>query len=289
VVRDHLEYAGESVYTQVCPEEPGWGRKKLLNSAGDLEFFCSLPVLQDPAAIAAELDPQRVSFLREREAFPRQYGAMMLSLGEPIGALYQAANLEEYAVWSLTHSDVVVELLERLMDRWREIYRYCLEKELAEVYFLVGSELASPPLVSRKTFRRWVVPFASELIAMVRDAGRHTIQHYHGQIREILTDFAEMRPHGLHTIEAPPVGDCTLTEAFDRVGGDVTLIGNIQYDDFGSLPCEEMAQAVRDVLEVSRGKRLILSPTAGPYEERPDRQVLENYRVFMETAWGFPW
>ena len=289
VVRDHIEYAGQSVFTQVCPEQPGWERKKLLNSTGDLEFFCSLPIQTDPAEIAAELGRQTAAYLREKEEFPPQCGAMMLSLGEPIGALYQAANLEEYAVWSLTQNDAVVGLLERLMARWREIYRYCLERDLAEVYFLVGSELASPPLVGRDTFRRWIVPFARELIQMVRDAGRHAIQHYHGQIREILADFVEMGPHGLHTIESPPIGDCTLSEAFDLVGDDLTLIGNIQYDDFRSLPRQEMAQAVRRVLEVCHGKRFILSPTAGPYEDSPDRRILENYMVFMRTAWESPW
>lgn len=51
------------------------------------------------------------------------------------------------------HADAVRAFLDRVMIQKRIVYRWCLERELADVYFLVGSELASPPLVSRATFR----------------------------------------------------------------------------------------------------------------------------------------
>ena len=67
----------------------------------------------------------------------------------------------------------------------------------------------------------------------------------------------------------------------------MALIGNIQYDDFGSFTPEEMADAVRQVLDECRGKRLILSPSAGPYETEISPRVVENFLVFMKTAWEY--
>ena len=118
---------------------------------------------------------------------------------------------------------------------------------------MVGSELASPPMVSRDTFRKWIVPYARELIAMIHAHGKYAIQHYHGQIKLILEDFVEMAPDGLHTIEAPPTGNCTWSEAYAVIKDKIALIGNVQYDLFRSCTPAEMREHVRQVIaEVGR-------------------------------------
>jgi len=287
VERDLLEYQGKRLYSEISRHSWGTDIKRLLCTSDDLEFYCSLPLNTDPDAITAQLDAQLPNYLQERAEFPEEYGAMMLDLGEPVGSLYGVSKLEEYAVWSLTHPDLIEDWFDSVMVQKRLVYRYCLERKLADVYFLVGSELASPPLVSRKTFRRWIVPYARELIELIHAHGCKVIQHYHGQIKLILPDFLEMGPDGLHTIEAPPIGNCTFAEAFDIVGDKIALIGNIQYDDFRALTPDEMRRAVIAVLDECRDKRLILSPSAGPYEESISDEMVENYLVFMQTAWEY--
>jgi hypothetical protein len=261
--------------------------RRLLSSADDLEFFCSLPVETDTARIHAALDRALPLYLREKAEFAPELGAMMLDLGEPIGILYSRANLEEYAIWSVTHSDLVEQYLRRLQQRYLTIYRYCLDHDLADVYFLVGSELASPPLVSRATFQRWIVPFAAELIRLVHSYGRKVIQHYHGQIREILPDFLTMGADALHTIEAPPIGNCTLGDAFAVTRDRITLIGNIQYDDFRAFAPGQMRTAMQQLLAESAGHPFILSPTAGPYDPDPPDRLIANYHEFLDAAWEF--
>ena len=259
--------------------------KKLIGNEDELDVFLTLPILTGRAEIEAALAPQLPAYAAERAEFPREYGAMMLDLGEPIGALYQHANLTEYPIWSLTRDAEIRAWLERVQQRCRVIYRFCLERDLAEVYFLVGSELASPPMVSRATFQQWIVPHAQELIAMIHAHGCKVIQHYHGQIKEILPDFLTMAPDALHTIEAPPTGNCTFSEAFSIVGDAIALIGNIQYDCFRSCTPDEMRAAVKAVLDECRGRRLILSPTAGPYEETLSERQIENYLAFIQAGW----
>ena len=261
--------------------------KPFLTSPEELAFYCSLPIELRSDRLLPVLEQQFAAYQREKQEFPPDAGSMMLDLGEPIHALYHLSDLAEYAVWSLTHPDLIVAFLDRVMAQKRLVYRYCLERDLADVYFLVGSELAAPPLVSRTTFRRWIMPYARELIEMIHGHGKKVILHFHGQIKEILPDFAELAPDGLHTIEAPPIGNCTLSEAFEITENRITLIGNIQYDCFRSYTPQQMAAAVREVCAEARGKRFILSPSAGPYEETVPDRVIENYLAFLAAGWEY--
>jgi len=286
VQRHTLRYRAERLVAERRTRGQEIQIKKLLETDADLEVFCALPVNTDGPAIRAGLAAQLPQYWQERAEFPTESGAMMLDLGEPIGVLYGQANLTAYPVWSLTHRELVGDLLRRLQEHYRLVYQYTLEQRLAEVYFMVGSELASPPLVSPAIFREWVVPFARELIGMAHAAGAKVIQHYHGQIRLLLDDFLAMGADALHTIEAPPVGNCTIAQAFDVVGDRMTLIGNVQYDSFRSMTEAEMTAEVARVLAEVNGRRWILSPTAGPYEPVISDQMQRNYLAFLRAGWN---
>ncbi len=261
--------------------------RKLVDNEADLEAYCSLPVQTDPAIIGAALERQLPAYQREAAEFPLHLGSMMLDLGEPIGALYGQSNLTEYPIWSLTQAPLIEGFLDRVQERLRIVYGWCLERHLADVYFLVGSELASPPMVGVETFRRWIVPYAWDLIDRIHAAGAYAIQHYHGQISAILPYFLDMGPDALHTIESPPVGDCTLSQAYAVLGNRIALIGNIQYDEFRSRSPESMRQAVREVLDEVAGRPFILSPSAGPYEATLSERVAANYLAFLEEGWTY--
>ncbi len=257
--------------------------KKLLSSEEDLAFFADLPTAAEAETLSV-LDKSLARLRREREEFPDELGGFMLDLGEPMCVPYNLSNLEELAIWSVTCPEVVEKLLDKMMARFRVIYQWALDHKLADVYFSVGSELAAPPMVSRETFRRWVLPYSRELIDMIHKGGAKSIQHFHGQVRTLLEDFVEMGADALHTIEAPPVGNCTLREAFEIVGDKMVLIGNIQYDDMCSRTPEEIGEMVRSVIDEAGDGRFILSPTAGPYDPTPPPRLLENYHAFIDAG-----
>lgn len=287
ITRTTLSYGGKSLVGEYRQKGEQIEVKKLLAGEEDLELLLTFPINDCPKRIAAELDRQEPAYLAERADFPEHYGSMMLDLGEPIGFLYGHSDLQEFAVWSLVCSEKVEQFLHGAMRMYRELYRQTLQRNWAEVYFMVGSELASPPLVSRETFQRWIVPFARELIEMIHQHNKFVIQHYHGHIKLILEDFLTMGPDALHTIEAPPTGNCTLTEAYAVLGDRITLIGNVQYDLFRSMSPDQMRQEVRNVLDEVNGRRFILSPSAGPYEETIAPRVTENYLAFLEAGWNY--
>lgn len=263
--------------------DPSLG-KKFLDSDEDLLTFCQFPLEEDESLLSRCIEDQLPKYLREKSEFPEEYGAMMLDLGSPINQIYHMSNLEEYSIWSIAQSEVIESWLEKRMKQLEFLYRFCLERDLADIYFLVGSELASPPMLSRETFQRWIVPYERKLIEMVHSYGKKVIQHYHGQIKEILPDFVEMAPDALHTIEAPPIGNCTLSEAFDITQNKITLIGNIQYDEFRSFNPEQMKENVFEVLDEVAGRRFILSPSAGPFDSDPPDNLIDNYIAFIDAA-----
>lgn len=288
--REEVAAAGGKVcrrnisYGETCLHSEDGGGKKLLASDEDLEAYCSIPLEEDEGILGRQLNEQLGRYIKERDEFPIECGAMMLDLGSPINTIYHLADLGTYPIWSLTHTAIIEDWLERRMRQLETVYRFCLDRELADVYFLVGSELASPPMVSRDTFQRWVVPYERRLISLIHSYGKMVIQHYHGQIREILPDFLEMRPDGLHTIESPPVGNCTLSQAFDVTQEKITLIGNIQYDEFRSCTPARMKESVMAVRDEVAGRRFILSPTAGPFDYSPPDRLLDNYIAFIDAA-----
>lgn len=283
VHRRQWRYNDELLYSD-HPHDPGTVGRKLLSSAEDLEIFCHLPLEETEAVLTKALDSQLGRYRKEQAEFPLECGAMMLDLGSPVDVLYHSAVLEEYSIWSLTHDEMIQEWLERRMRQLEVVYRYCLDRELADVYFLVGSELAAPPLVSCDTFRKWVVAYEGRLIALIHSYGKKAIQHFHGQIRDLLPDFLAMCPDGLHTIEAPPVGNCTLRQAFDATQNSITLIGNIQYDEFRSSTPAFMRQRVRETLDEADGCRFIFSPTAGPFDPAPSQNLIANYLAFIDAC-----
>ena len=111
-----------------------------------------------------------------------------------------------------------------------------------------------------------------------------TIVHYHGQLFQILDGMKDIGMDGLHTIEAPPIGDCTISQARNVLGKDTILIGNIQYDDLARLSVDEIDQLVRLAIEEGRSGKFILSPSAGPYETTLTEKQVENYLAFIHAG-----
>jgi len=123
-----------------------------------------------------------------------------------------------------------------------------------------------------------------KVMYQVADKARHAKEEFVANVSHELRTPLNMI---IGFSEAPPVGNCTFTEAFNVVGDRMALIGNIQYDDFRALEPAQMAAAVRAVLDECRGRRLILSPSAGPYEAALSPRLVENYLTFMQTGWEY--
>lgn len=226
--------------------------------------------------------PDISHYAREKEELGAQ-GLMMVDIGDPLCPIYHLMSAENFSIFSLTDYERLLGFLDVIYERTLDMYRYLLDHGIGEVFFLVGAEFAGPPLVSPSKFSELCVRYVKGIVDLVRSYGKKSILHYHGQLYDILDGIKEIGPDGLHTIEAPPVGNCTLAQAREKLG-DMILIGNIQYDDLVHKEAEEIDAMVKAAIGEAGTSNFILSPTAGPYEAAISEKTAQNYLALIDAG-----
>ena len=248
--------------------------KQWVEGLENLELILEMPY-ERPA-----FDIER--FFRERDELGDR-GLMMVDIGDPLQVLYRLMSVENFAVATVTDRRLLLCFLDEMYRRYLDLYGTLLEQGVGPVYFIVGAEFAGPPVVSPADFMELSARYVKGIVDLIRSHGMRSIVHYHGNLRRVLEGMRLINPDGLHTVEAPPVGDCTLAQAREALG-DMILIGNIQYDDFRRLLPDEMESLVERTLDEGKRGRFILSPTAGPYEESISPRMQQNYIRFLEAG-----
>jgi len=228
------------------------------------------------------IEPDVSVYFKEKEELGDR-GLMMIDIGDPLGPLYNLMSAEDFSISTIIDYDKILEFTDEMYRRAYQLYKYVLERDVGEVFFIVGAEFAGPPLVSPAKFNDMSVRYVKGIVDLIRSYGKKSIVHYHGQLYHVLDGMKQINPDGLHTIEAPPVGDCTITQA-RAVLEDMILIGNIQYDDLARRNKQEIDLMVKQAIDEAKGGRFILSPTAGPYESELSDTMIENYIAFIEAG-----
>ncbi len=227
-----------------------------------------------------------LSLLRRERAETGDKGLFMLDLGDPLCVIYNLMGPEDFALATATDYNVITSFLDEMYPRVLDLYRYYLENDACDAFFIVGAEFAGPPLVSPQKFNEMSVRYVKGICDLIREYGKISIVHYHGNLKTIRSGMREIGPDGLHTVEQPPIGNCTLTEAKEGIPG-VALIGPVQYDDLIRLSPEEIRAQVRAAYAEMGDAPFILSPTAGPYEEYIDERAVRNYLAFIDAGLEF--
>ena len=246
----------------------------------DLEKILSIPYT--PA------EPDMGEFHRAAQELGDD-GLMMANLGMPVGALHGLLPPELFALWSLTELDAMVRFTEAMFEREYTFLKKALEAGAGPVFFAVGTEFVAPPMCSPKAFDALITPYDAPLFELIHRYGGRVIVHHHGNTHAILERIADLNPDGIQPIEEPPVGDCTMAAAKERIGDRVCLIGSVQYDDFERLTPDEMEKLVaRQLRDAAQGGGMILAPTAGPYAAELSPRAQENTIRFIEAGkrWG---
>jgi uroporphyrinogen decarboxylase len=81
------------------------------------------------------------------------------------------------------------------------------------------------PFISPSQFSEFVAPYLAKLIQGYRDMGFYTVKHTDGNIRPILDQLVQTRPHALHSLD--PQGGVDIAKVKAAYGDQVCLIGNV--------------------------------------------------------------
>lgn len=253
------------------------------NSYTSVKYFVEDPLLLKDILKIPYVPPNpQLDILRREEEEFGDNGLFMLDIGDPLTPLYHLMSATDFSMATVTDYDLLLEFLDEMERRVLDLYRYFLEAEAADCYFIVGAEFAGPPLVSPTKFEEMSVRYVKKICDLIREFGKYSIVHYHGNLYKIREGMKKMNPDALHTIEAPPIGDCTIAQAREALN-NMILIGNVQYDIIRLSP-DEIEEQVKLAISQADGGRFILSPTAGPYEDRLSKQAIGNYLRFIDAG-----
>ena len=193
-------------------------------------------------------------------------GLMMVSISMPIGVAYGLTHPENFAIWTLTERERLVQFTRTMYEREVVFLEKALIKGAGPVFFTVGTEFVAPPMCAPSAFDALITPFDAPIFDLIHRYGGKVLVHHHGNINALLERIADLGADGIQPIEEPPIGDCTMAEAKRRIGDRVCLVGSVQYDDLARLTPDEMEALVkRQIEDAGAGGGMILAPTAGPY------------------------
>lgn len=212
-------------------------------------------------------------------------GIIMTSIAD---ALWLAADLMEfgaYTIWAMTETEHFARTVATMHERAMENLRRMLDGCVADLYRIAGPEYATPPFLPPHFFRRLVVPYVSEMVALIHSRGARVRLHCHGRTRHVLDMILETGADGLDPCESPPDGDITLAEMKTRVGEWLCLFGNLQPRVLEMAEPDQVEQAVKACMSSAKeGGGYVIMPTAAPFDTPLAHRTEANYIRFIDTA-----
>jgi hypothetical protein len=213
------------------------------------------------------------------------HGIIMASLADPLWLAADLMEFGQYTVWARTETEHFARTIAAMHERCMENLRRMLEVNVVDLYRICGPEYATPPYLPPELFRRFVVPYVSEMVKLIHSKGAKARVHCHGKIGRVLDSILETRGDGIDPCEAPPDGDITLSEVKKRIGEKMCIFGNIQVKLLECGAPEDVEQAVKDCMDSAKaGGGYVIMPTAAPISSPLAPKTEENYLHFIDTA-----
>ncbi|MCS7265390.1 MAG: hypothetical protein NZ805_11210 [Armatimonadetes bacterium] len=154
-----------------------------------------------------------------------------------------------------------------------------------DAFRIVGGEYASEQL-GLKAYGQLVVEPDKELVSLMHHYGALAYFHNHGPIMRYLPMILEIGVDALDPLEAPPWGDCDMTEAKRLLKGKICIVGNL--DDMEVLdkfPTEEIIKRGLNLVEQAGPDGFVLSGTAsGTYGEHAARNFIALAEFLSEGS-----
>jgi uroporphyrinogen-III decarboxylase len=119
----------------------------------------------------------------------------------------------------------------------------------------ISSPFAGMGFISTDDYREFVLPFEKRIIESIRERGVHVYIHTCGSIGDRLELMRESKTSGLECLDPVPVGNVDLEDAFNRIGNNLFIKGNI--DSVNSLLFGDDEKAESDVKRIiETGKKM---------------------------------
>ncbi len=257
-----------------------------IHTTWEVEHWCKS--LEDvDKALSVHYEPLRYDF-SDGERIRNEVngnGIIMTSLSDPLCVAAELMNFGDYTVWAMTEQEHFKKTLEIIHKRIMENLRNMLEIQAVDLYRICGSEYATPPYLPPELFKKYAVPYVSEMVDVIHSKGAKARLHCHGKIEKVLDMIASIGADAIDPCEGPPDGDIELSEVKSRVGGDRCIFGNLQLKLLEIADKDEVIAEVKRCMDnAKKGGRYVIMPTAAPINSPLSAKTEDNYFTFIEAA-----
>ena len=266
----------QNVFRIIDNVDTSWQIEHFVKSDEDVEKFLSIPY--EPV----EYD---VSDFGDKEKIVGDRGVMFPGLTEPAFSAASLFSFADFTVWAMTRRKEFKKLVDIFWERALDYNTNALENLKGAHFRLCGPEYFTPPYLPRELFREYELPFLKKTMEMAHERGCTVQLHMHGKIGTLTDDILEIGPDALDPLEPPPDGDIALSEVKRRIGGKITLCGNLEMRDFEVCTVEEIDRKVKGIMgDAKDGGRFIMMPTASPISSPLPKKVEANMIQFVESG-----
>ena len=162
----------------------------------------------------------------------------------------------ETMMFAMEDTETMDSLVEKMWNGQLMIAKSLLEKGSDVILMGVpGTELTSPSL-----YRKYVVPYAKEIVNLVKSRGKWSYIHSCGKIQNLLNEISEIHPTIFETFSPPPEGDTLdIAATRDIIGRDIVAKGNMNLTFLQNSTPEEVYTAGQEIIRKAGADRFVLS------------------------------
>ncbi len=185
----------------------------------------------------------------------------------------------DYSLLWIEHRDVFMEFVRVAAERCYHYVEECCRQGV-DCFRIIGGEYASTQL-GPEAFRETMVQFDRPMVEIMHEHGALAHYHNHGPMDRYLEMIAEIGVDSLDPLEGSPWGDVTLTEAKERIGDRVCLVGNLDdMEVIDKVDPETIEELAEDAIRQAGPDGFCLGgTTSGTYTEHAARNFLRMVDV----------
>jgi len=212
-------------------------------------------------------------------------GVLCLGVSSPWVVFATCMSFELALMWSVTERQMVHEILSEITERILACLKVIFSRSLDTVANIGGSEQCTPLMMSPNAYAEFVTPYESQIVAFLKEQNVPANCHCHGRISGALSEMIKSGFVSTDPVEPPDLGgdgDVTIAQAREIVGDQLTLCGNLQFDELERSTPEQIRARVREIIDTGK-HRLVLAASAGPTSAMTP-SMMTNFRAWVEEA-----
>lgn len=266
--------------TQVSKEMPSvkttWVTEHFCKSHDDILRYLSLPVA------LGTVDTSEFNILNTEVG---EHGLVLCDTGDAIGHVAGLFEFGEFTIQVYTEPALIHTLCDRAHATIMHTLRAMLEAGCGPCYRIWGPEYCTAPFLPASAFKEFVLPYVSEMVALIHQYDCYARLHCHGRIRDVLDMIIATGADAIDPIEPLSDGDISLGEVKARYDDKLVLFGNMELKYLERETPADIERRVRTMMDEARaGGGYVLMPTAAPINIPLSKQTAENYHAFIDAG-----